>query len=144
MRLGVLIKTVTSIEAEQESSSALLCILLDLLCDCSSQTESIIHSVAVYIVVALDLVRADAIGFDALLKLVSPLLGTRHVRILKFVSESTQIHSTALLCKLWQLSELAVAHVAEDEAYLIVGFEEATFHPGVVKDLGCSLDLDRD
>ena len=48
-------------------------------------SECITHSVVVKIVVAYDLVLADAIRLYALLKLVSPLPGTRHVKIFEFV-----------------------------------------------------------
>ena len=74
------------IEAEQERSAALLCILLDLLSDCTSGCDSSIHSVVVCIVVAYDLVLADAILLDAFLKLVNPLSGTRHVSIHELVA----------------------------------------------------------
>ena len=73
----------TCVEAEQESSAALLCILCDL---DSGSHNSISHSVTVYFVKALDLVFTDPIRFDTLLKLIGPLSGTRHVRILEFVA----------------------------------------------------------
>ena len=120
------------IEAEQERSAALLCILLDLLSDCTSGCDSSIHSVVVCIVVAYDLVLADAILLDAFLKLVSPLSGIRHVRIMELV--------TPHLRKIRDHSELVVMLVAEDQADLIVRLEEASFHPRVIKHLGCSFD----
>ena len=67
------------IKAEQESSAAFLCILYNLLF--GSYVDSIMHSVFVSILVALDLVCGETILLDALLKLVSPLSRTRHVRI---------------------------------------------------------------
>ena len=33
--------------------------------------------------------------------------------------------------------------VADDQADLLIGLEEASFHPGVVKNLGCTFDSDR-
>ena len=70
---------VACIEEDQECSFSLTGIVSDLV---SGSVDSSLHSVRVCIVEALDLVFADAIGFDALLKLVSPLFGTRQVRIL--------------------------------------------------------------
>ena len=72
----------TCIEAEQECSAAFSGILYDLLLGFSDSSG---HSFVVCIVVALDLVFADVIGFDALLKLASPSSDMRYVRILEFV-----------------------------------------------------------
>ena len=81
-RLAVLSSAMAYIEDEKESSTTLLCTLFDLFNGFADSTE---HSVPVRIVVALDLVLADAILLDALLKLVSQLSGTRHVRIVELV-----------------------------------------------------------
>ena len=70
------------IEVEQKCFTALLSILFDLV---SGSHDSIVHSVVVWIVVALDLISTDIIGLDTLLKLVSPLSGLRHVSILEFI-----------------------------------------------------------
>ena len=43
---------------------------------------------------------------------------------------------TPPLCKLREFSELVIADVVKDEADLLVGFEEAANHPGIVEDLG--------
>ena len=42
-----------------------------------------------------------------------------------------------------ELPELVVTLVAEDETDLLVGFKEASFHPRVVKNLGCTFESDR-
>ena len=85
--------------------------------------DSIIHSDSIYIVVASDLVLADAILLDSFLKLISPLSGTRQVSIHEFVIV------ILLISKLRELSELVVTRVAEDQADLIIRLEEASFHP---------------
>ena len=69
----------------------------------------------------MDLFCAETISFDAFLKFISPLSGLRHVSILKFAI-------TPSLCKLWDRPELVVADAVEDQADLLVGFEEASFH----------------
>ena len=75
------------IEAEQECSEALFSIRLDLfMCAIASLEHSFKHSGVVYILVAIDLLFAEAILFYALLKLVSPLSSTWHVSILEFVA----------------------------------------------------------
>ena len=129
----------TCIEANQESSSALLCILSDLLFDCTGLVpDSSIHSFKVCILVALDLVFAEPILLDAFLKLVSPLSGLRHVSKLEFVVWFIVhfVHPVLPLRKLWELSELVVADVVEDKADLVVRLEEASDHARVVEDLG--------
>ena len=67
-----------SIEEEHECSKALFYIKLNL---ATGFVDSIIHRVIICIVVALDLVCADTILLNTLLKFVSPLSGTRHIRI---------------------------------------------------------------
>ena len=69
----------TSIEAEHESASALIGTTVNLIKDIY---YSSLHSFEVYILVALDLVCADTVLLYALLKLVSPLSGSWHVRIM--------------------------------------------------------------
>ena len=71
------------IEAERESTESLPGILFDLV---SGSYDSLFHSFKVWILVALDLLCADTVLFDTLLKLVCPLSGTRHVMIYKFVA----------------------------------------------------------
>ena len=102
------------VEAKQKSSSALTCIIYDLASGFSHQHTKK-QSVHVYIVVVMDLVLAESIRFDAFLKLFSPLSGKRHVLEIGII-------------KFWTLSKLFVVFVAEDQADLIVGLEEATFH----------------
>ena len=82
-RKAVFNTSVSCIKAEQEGSAALLCILYDLL---FYSVFSLDHSVVVYIFVAFYLFFADAVLLDALLKLISPLSGTWHIRILEFVA----------------------------------------------------------
>ena len=64
----------------------------------------------------MDLVLAESIRFDAFLKLFCPLSGLRHVLEIGII-------------KFWALSKLFVVFVAEDQADLIVGLKEASFHP---------------
>ena len=75
--------TLACIEAEQECTSALLRILINLV---FGIVESIVHLVPVYFFVAHDLVFADAILLYAYLKLVTPHYSTRHVMILDLVA----------------------------------------------------------
>ena len=103
------------IKAEHECSAAYTGILLDL---CSGFDIDIHHLSPVYIFVAL---WAEAIGFDAFFKLVSPISGTRHVIIMVFLVWPP-------CCKLRELSQLIVVDVVEDQADLLVGFEEASSH----------------
>ena len=44
------------------------------------------------------------------------------------------------LLKFWDFSELVVADIVEDQADLVVRFEETSDHAGVVKDLGSAFD----
>ena len=71
------------IEAEQESSSAFSGILFDLHL---GTLDSSFYSVDVCILVAIDLLFAEPVGFDALLKFISPLSGLWHVRIHELVA----------------------------------------------------------
>ena len=70
------------IEVEQESSTALLSILSD---PPPYFFESLVYSASFCIAVALYLLITYTKSFDTLLKLISPLFGTRHVRILDLV-----------------------------------------------------------
>ena len=92
-----------------------------------SITDNLLHSFRVYIFVALDLLCDDAILLYSLLKLISPLSGKWHVIILEF-SIYRFISIAVPLCKLREFSELVVVYVVEDEADLLVGFEEASNH----------------
>ena len=116
--------TQSSIEEEHESTAALPGILSDF--NIAVQ-DSLVYSVEVYIIVALDLFCVDSIGFDAFFKLVSLHFGFRHVRIKESV------------CKLMELSKLAVVLVADYEADLLVRFEEVADHARVIKHLFCTL-----
>ena len=87
-RFAVHSSPMSCIEAEQEGSAALLCILYDLV---SGTPDSSVHSAVVCILVALDLVLAEPILLNAFLKLVSLLSGTRHVSIDELVSYRAMI-----------------------------------------------------
>ena len=115
--------SVSCIKTKQESSAAYFSILLDLIFGFS---ESLMNIVPIWIIEALNLVCIDSIRFDALLKIISPLSGIRHV--IKII----------IVIKLTEFSELVVMLAAEDKADLFVRFEVAAYHTAVVKDLLCT------
>ena len=104
-------KTVTCIEAEQESSEALSGILSYLFLGI---IDGILNSSIVYISIALDLIITETIFSDALLKLVSLLSSFRQVRKLKFILIKTISSLTIRLCKLRQFSELVIVFTVEN------------------------------
>ena len=53
----------------------------------SDLIDSIIHSVPITVIVALDLVLAKSIRFDAVFEVVGLLSGTRHVRPVELVAK---------------------------------------------------------
>ena len=143
MSIFVISISVSCIEAEQESSASLVGILLDLLFS-DLVTKKIIYSAPIKIFVALNLLCTETILFYAFFKFVSPFCRLRHVRIHKFISiikhSITSIMFYPSLSIHRAFSELAVVLVAEDKADLLVGFEVAADHAGIVKDLGSPFD----
>ena len=115
-------ESVPYIETEHKSSAALFEVLTELI---MKSIDISLHNFLVYISIALDLIITDSILFYFLLKQISLLSGIRYV---------------IKLCKLREFSKFFVVFVAKDEAYNIVGFEEASDHPGIVEDLGSSFD----
>ena len=102
--------------------------------------DSISHSHALLIFVAMNLVVPEVKGFDAFLECVSPYSGLWQVRIHVNVCEIRTISFRILIRKLRALSERVVVNIVEDQADLFVGFKEASDHSGIVKDLGSPFD----
>ena len=80
----------------------------------------------------MDLLRTE-ISCDAFLELIRPDSGVRHVVELECVREK---HVT--LIELFKFSQIAIVGIIDDDTDLVIRFEEAAFHTGVIKDLLCT------